>query len=152
MIRVEADELTYNFHIALRYELEKKLLAGSVKAGELPMIWNDYMEDYLGIRPKDNSEGVLQDIHWSSGGLGYFPTYSLGNIIAGMIWHNMRSDLSDLDNLVRNGDFSPIKAWLYQRIHRFGATFPSKELAEKSLGEAFNPDRLIEYLEWKYLS
>lgn len=151
MIRVEADELTYNFHIALRYDLEKKLVAEKIAASELPSIWNDAMEEYLGIRPKNDAEGVLQDIHWSSGGFGYFPTYSLGNIIAGMIWYNMRKDI-DLDQTIRSGDLTSIKFWLYERIHKFGATYAPKELAKKTFGESFNPDRLVQYLEWKYLS
>jgi carboxypeptidase Taq len=151
LIRVEADEVTYNFHTALRYELEKKLLSGDIKASELPSIWNDTMEDYLGVKPENDAQGVLQDVHWSGGSMGYFPTYSLGNVIAGMIWYNMRKDI-DLDKNVRSGDFAPIKAWLYDRIHKYGATYTPKELAKRSLGESFNPDRLIEYLEWKYLS
>ncbi|MDH2901770.1 MAG: carboxypeptidase M32 [archaeon] len=151
MVRVEADELTYNFHTALRYEIEKKLLAGNIRASELPSIWNDTMDDYLGIRPKNDTEGVLQDIHWSGGSLGYFPTYSLGNVIAGMIWYNMRNEI-DLDKTIRNGDFAPIKAWLYEKIHKYGATYTPKELSKRSLGESFNPDRLVQYLEWKYVS
>lgn len=151
MIRVEADELTYNFHIALRYDLEKRLLSQKIGASELPSIWNDTMEEYLGIRPKTDAEGVLQDIHWSGGSFGYFPTYSLGNVIAGMIWYNIRKDI-DLEKTIQSGDFAPIKAWLYERIHKFGATYSPKELAIKSLGESFNPDRLIEYFERKYLS
>src|SRR5262249_37139704 len=100
--------------------------------------------------PKNDSEGVLQDVHWSSGGLGYFPTYSLGNIISGMIWHNITRDL-DLEKAIRAGDFSEIKSWLYEKIHRWGATYPPKELARRSLGESYNPDRLVSYLERKYL-
>jgi carboxypeptidase Taq len=151
LIRVEADELTYNFHTALRYTLEKKLLAGDIKASELPSLWNDTMVDYLGIKPENDAQGVLQDVHWSGGSFGYFPTYCLGNVIAGMIWFNMSKDI-DLDKTVRNGDFAPIKAWLYERIHKYGATYTPKQLARRSLGESFNPDRLIQYLEWKYLS
>jgi carboxypeptidase Taq len=151
MIRVEADELTYNFHTALRYELEKKLLAGDIRASELPSIWNDLMEEYLGIRPENDAQGVLQDVHWSGGSFGYFPTYSLGNVIAGMIWYNMRNEV-DLEKTVRNGDFAPIKAWLYERIHKYGATYAPKELSKRTFGESFNPDRLVQYLEWKYLS
>ncbi len=151
LIRVEADELTYNFHTALRYDLEKRLLSQKIEASELPSIWNDTMEEYLGVRPKTDAEGVLQDVHWSQGMFGYFPTYSLGNVISGMIWHNIRKDM-DLEKTIRHGDFSPIKAWLYERIHNYGATYTPKELVTKSFGESFNPDRLIEYFESKYLS
>jgi carboxypeptidase Taq len=149
LIRVEADELTYNFHIALRYQLEKKVIGGEVSASELPQMWNDMMEEYLGVIPSNDAEGVLQDVHWSHGEFGYFATYSLGNVIAGMIWHNMRKELS-LEDKVRTGDFGPIKNWLYEKIHRWGATYPPKELAQKAFGESITPDRLIEYLKWKY--
>jgi carboxypeptidase Taq len=150
-IRVDADELTYNFHTALRYDLEKKMIGGEVSVSELPELWNETMEDYLGITPENDSEGILQDIHWSQGSFGYFPTYSLGNVIAGMIWHNIREEIS-LDEKVRAGDFEPIKSWLFQKIHRWGSTYPPKDLAMRSLGEAFNPDKLVRYLEWKYLA
>jgi carboxypeptidase Taq len=150
LIRVESDEVTYNFHTALRYELEKKLLSGQIKASELPSIWNDTMDEYLGIVPENDAQGVLQDVHWSGGSIGYFPTYSLGNVIAGMIWYNMKDDI-DLGKTVRSGDFSRIKAWLYERIHKYGATYTPKVLARASLGESFNPDRLITYLNKKYV-
>jgi carboxypeptidase Taq len=149
LIRVDADELTYNFHAALRYELEKKMIGGEVSASELPEMWNDTMEEYLGIRPKNDAEGILQDVHWSHGDFGYFPTYTLGNIIAGMIWHSLRKDLP-FEEDIRTGEFDPVKIWLYEKIHRWGATFSPKELSVKSLGEPINPERLIEYLKWKY--
>ena len=150
MIRVDADELTYNFHVALRYEIEKKLFAGKMTVGELPSLWNETMSDYLGVTPPNDAQGVLQDVHWSGGSWGYFPTYSLGNIIGGMIWYNISKDL-DLGELTAKGDLAPIKAWLYERIHRWGAIYPPKELARRSLGESYNPERLLQYLERKYL-
>ncbi len=150
LIRVDADELTYNFHIALRYEIEKKLFDGKLSVGELPSLWNETMSDYLGITPHNDAEGVLQDIHWSGGSWGYFPTYSLGNIIGGMIWYNIRKDL-DLGELTAKGNFAPIKSWLYDRIHRWGAIYPPKELAKKTLGEPYNPERMLQYLEQKYV-
>jgi carboxypeptidase Taq len=150
LIRVDADELTYNFHIALRYEIEKKLFDGKLSVGELPSLWNETMSEYLGITPQNDAEGVLQDIHWSGGSLGYFPTYSLGNIIGGMIWHNIRKDL-DLGELTTKGNFAPIKFWLYDKIHRWGAIYPPKELAKKTLGEPYNPERMLQYLEQKYV-
>ncbi len=151
MIRVDADELTYNFHTALRYELEKKMIAGQVLVSELPQLWNEMMGDYLGITPKNDSEGILQDIHWSQGSFGYFPTYSLGNVIAGMIWYDIGKEIS-LDEKTRVGEFEPIKNWLYQKIHRWGSTFAPKDLAIRSLGEPFNPERLVHYLEQKFLT
>jgi carboxypeptidase Taq len=150
LIRVDADELTYNFHTALRYELEKKVIGGEISVSELPEMWKDLLEDYLGVRPPNDTLGVLQDVHWSHGDFGYFSTYTLGNVIAGMLWHNIRKELN-FDERVRGGDFQPVKAWLYEKIHRWGATFSPRELAERSLGEPANPDRLIEYLEWKYV-
>jgi carboxypeptidase Taq len=150
-IRVDADELTYNFHTALRYELEKKMIGGEVTVSELPQIWNEMMGDYLGIIPKNDSEGILQDIHWSQGSFGYFPTYSLGNVIAGMIWYNIGKEIS-LDEKIRAGEVEPIKNWLYQKIHRWGSTFAPKDLSKRSLGEPFNPERLVRYLEQKFLS
>ncbi|MHB8567446.1 MAG: carboxypeptidase M32 [Nitrososphaerales archaeon] len=151
LIRVDADELTYNFHIALRYEIEKMLINGEVPASELPLIWSEKIKDYLGLSPNDDSEGVLQDIHWSAGLFGYFPSYSLGNVIAGVIWHNLCNDI-DLEEASRNGNFAPIKMWLYEKIHKYGSAYSPKELVVKSFGEGYNPDRLVEYLENKYLS
>jgi len=148
-IRVEADELTYNFHTALRYQLEKKVIGGEIKASELPELWNETMEEYLGVKPANDAEGLLQDVHWSHGSFGYFPTYTLGNIISGMIWHNIRKEIS-LEDRVREGDFEPIKKWLYEKIHRWGAAFSPQELAKRALGEPINPDHLIEYLKWKF--
>jgi carboxypeptidase Taq len=149
MIRVDADELTYNFHTALRYELEKKVIGGEASASELPEMWNDIMEEYLGIRPPSESLGVLQDVHWSHGDFGYFPTYTLGNVIAGMLWYKIRKEVP-FDEKIRAGEFDPVKKWLYEKIHRWGATYSPKELAERSLGEPINPRHLIEYLEGKY--
>jgi len=151
IIRVDADELTYNFHTALRYELEKKMVGGQVSVSELPQLWNEMMEDYLGITPKNDSEGILQDVHWSQGSFGYFPTYTLGNVIAGLIWSDIGNEIA-LDEKIRVGDFEPIKNWLYQKIHRWGSTFAPKDLAKRSFGEYFNPARLVDYLERKFLN
>jgi carboxypeptidase Taq len=150
-IRVDADELTYNLHIAVRYELEKKMLGGEVSASELPEVWNDTFEDYLGMRPKNDAEGVLQDIHWSGGSLGYFPTYTLGNVVLGMIWHKMKEG-----ELVRKsmgkGDLMQLRKWLQVNIHKWGAIYSPKELQTKLFGEAYNPNRLIRYYESKFLA
>src|SRR4029077_20857797 len=120
LIRVEADELTYNFHIAMRYELEKKLLLGKIKVSELPSVWDDMIEDYLCKRPEKDADGLLQDIHCSSGQFATFPGYSLGNIIAGMLW----SALTKKGLLPIKGDKSiaPLKSWLAENIHRPGPT------------------------------
>ncbi|MGP8124925.1 MAG: carboxypeptidase M32 [Nitrososphaerales archaeon] len=150
-IRVDADELTYNLHIALRYELEKKMLTGKVSVSELPEAWNDTFEDYLGMRPKNDAEGVLQDIHWSGLSLGYFPTYSLGNVVLGMIWHKM-GDGELVRKSVGNGDLMQLRKWLQANIHRWGAVYSPKDLQKRLFGEAYNPDRLMKYYQTKFLA
>jgi len=147
LIRVDADEVTYNFHIALRYEIEKKLINEEIKVGELPEIWNDFMDKYLGVRPKSDSEGVLQDIHWSQGSIGYFPTYTLGNVVAGMIY----SAYPKLKDDVSNGNILGIKEWLRERICRYGATYSPKDLLMKAFGRTYDPEDLLRYLREKYL-
>jgi carboxypeptidase Taq len=150
-IRVEADELNYNFHTALRYEIEKKAIAGDVEVSELPSLWNDTFEEYLGMRPKNDAEGVLQDVHWSGGSFGYFATYTLGNVVAGMIWHKMK-DGELVRGALQRGDIMEVRNWLRNNIHRYGATYSPKALQMKVFGEAYNPDRLLQYLNEKYAS
>jgi carboxypeptidase Taq len=150
LIRVDADELTYNFHIILRYEVEKKLIGGELNVSDVPAYWNDKMEELIGVRPKNDAEGVLQDIHWSGGGIGYFPTYSLGNIIGGMIRNRIQKDM-DLKDNVKRGDLTSIKSWLKSHIHNSGATYSPKELQRKLLGDTYNPGHLVDYLEEKYI-
>jgi len=151
LIRVDADELTYNLHIALRYDLEKKMLNGDVKASELPAVWNDTSKEYLGLKPKNDAEGVLQDVHWSGGGLGYFPTYSLGNVVLGMIWHKM-GDGELVRKSVGKGDLMQLRKWLQVNIHRWGAVYSPKELQMRIFGESYNPERLLKYYETKFLA
>jgi len=150
MIRVDADELTYNFHIALRYDIEKRIIAGEIAPSELPSIWNDTMEKYLGLRPRNDGEGVLQDIHWSGGSIGYFPTYSLGNVLAGIIWKSL-GGRSGLGARVEKGEFMQLRAWLEDKIHKYGATYPPKELLNRSFGTGYDPAPLMSYLEQKFL-
>ncbi|HEY6283675.1 MAG TPA: carboxypeptidase M32 [Nitrososphaerales archaeon] len=150
-IRVEADELTYNFHTALRYEIEKKVIAGDVEVSELPSVWNDTLEEYLGMRPKNDAEGVLQDVHWSGGSFGYFATYTLGNVVAGMIWHKMK-DGEFVREALQRGDVMAVREWSRSHIHRYGSTYAPKALQMKVFGEAYNPDRLLQYLTQKYTS
>jgi carboxypeptidase Taq len=107
------------------------------------------MEKYVGIKPKNDAEGVLQDVHWSGGGFGYFPTYSLGNVIAGMFFHRIRKDM-DTKTVIKKGEFSKIKAWLKEKIHHDGATYSPKELQQKLFGEEYNSEWLVKYLEEKY--
>jgi carboxypeptidase Taq len=150
LIRVDADELTYNFHIILRYDLEKKLIEGDASVSEIPSLWNEKMEEYVGVRPKNDAQGALQDIHWSDGSFGYFATYSLGNIIGGMILQRIKKDM-DLERVVAQGELGTIKQWLKEHVHKSGATYSPKELQRKLLGEAYNPQPLVKYLEHKYL-
>ena len=149
-IRVEADELTYNFHTALRYEVEKKAIAGEAKVAELPELWNDTFEEYLGMRPKNDAEGVLQDVHWSGGSFGYFATYTLGNVVLGMIWHEM-NDGELVRGAVGRGDLMELRGWLGREIHRYGATYAPKDLQMRVFGEAYNPERLLKYLNTKFV-
>ena len=151
LIRVAADEVTYNFHIIVRYEVEKKLIGGEVRVAEIPELWNDLMAEYLDVRPKNAAEGVLQDVHWSGGMIGYFPTYSLGNVIAGMVSNRMMREVN-IQNVVKSGDLSPIKTWLRENIHKWGSTYSPKELQKKTLGDTYNPEYLVKYLEGKYLA
>jgi carboxypeptidase Taq len=148
-IRVDADELTYNFHIALRYEVEKRMIGGKVEVAELPELWNDTFEKYFGMRPRNDAEGILQDIHWSQGSMGYFPTYSLGNVVLGMIWHQMK-DGGLVRDAVDRGNLTDLKTWLGTRIHKHGATYSPKDLQKKVFGETYNPERLVGYLERKF--
>ncbi|GAB6947491.1 carboxypeptidase M32 [Vulcanisaeta sp. JCM 16161] len=147
LIRVDADEVTYNFHIALRYEIEKGLIAGKLDVSDLPSLWNDFMDKYLGVRPRNDTEGVLQDIHWSQGSFGYFPTYTLGNVIAGMIY----AKLPGLKDKVAGRRFNEIKEFLRDRICKYGAIYPPKELLMRSFNDTYNPTYLLNYLREKYL-
>jgi len=149
-IRVDADELSYNLHIALRYEIEKKAIAGDTKVSELPALWNDTFEEYMGMRPHNDAEGVLQDIHWSGASFGYFPTYSLGNVVLGMIWHRLK-DGQFIRESVGKGDIMELRDWLRTNIHRYGATYAPKDLQMKVFGEAYNPERLATYLNKKFV-
>ena len=149
-IRVEADELAYNLHTAVRYDVEKKVIAGDVKVSEIPSLWSDTFEDYLGIRPRSDAEGALQDVHWSGGSFGYFATYTLGNIVAAMIWHKMK-DGALVQDALQKGDIEGLKDWLGKNIHRYGSTYSPKALQQRVFGEAYAPQRLLSYFERKYL-
>lgn len=152
LIRVEADEVTYNLHILLRFKLETKMVEGEFKAGDVAELWNDEMERLLGIRPKTYSEGVLQDIHWSSGYIGYFPTYTIGNLVSAQIYHHILKDLPDFHEYVSKLEFKGIRDYLRDKVHKWGATYPPEELLKLSFGEGMNPEHFVKYLEKKYLS
>jgi len=149
-IRVEADEVTYNLHIVLRYEIEKGLMDGSIRVENLPRIWNERMKAILGIVPSTDSEGVLQDIHWASGLLGYFPTYSLGNLYSAQLFARAKRDLPELEKRIAHGDLVVLGDWLRKKIHRPGRTYPAAELIRRASGSAPSPRPFLEYLNEKY--
>lgn len=149
LIRIEADELTYNLHIMIRYEIEKDLIEGNIKVKDLPEIWNAKYKEYMGIVPESNSKGVLQDVHWSGGMFGYFPSYALGNAYAAQIKHTMDKDIN-IDELCRTGNLAPIKQWLNENIHQFGKLKTPKQLIKDITGEDLNPEYLNKYLAEKF--
>ncbi|MFE8702811.1 carboxypeptidase M32 [Cytobacillus sp. FJAT-54145] len=149
-IRVEADELTYNLHIMVRYEIEKALIAGEIETKDLPTVWNQKMQDYLGITPDTDTLGVLQDVHWSFGGFGYFPSYSLGNLYSAQILNTIKKELPNFEASIENGDFSEIQSWLREKIHQHGKLYTPNELIVRVTGEELNAKYLVEYLENKY--
>jgi len=150
-IRVDADEVTYNLHIALRYEIEKKIFGDELSVSEIPEFWNDRMEQLLGVRPTNDSQGVLQDTHWSSGLFGYFPTYTLGNLVSAIIASKMRKDLEEYEKDIKRGNFQPIREWLRLKIHQHGSSYAPKMLLKNTLNEGYNPDYFLTYIETKYL-
>ena len=149
LIRVEADEATYNLHIMIRYEVEKKLIAGEIEVDDLPDVWDDMYEEFLGIRAPNRTLGVLQDIHWSMGAFGYFPTYTLGNLYAAQLLAKAREDLPDHDEQIHNGDFAPILDWMRTRVHARGSILEPAALIEEATGSPPSPDAFVEYLQDK---
>jgi len=150
LIRVEADEATYNLHIMLRLELEIALMEGSLAAKDLPEAWNNRMEEYLGIIPPDDAQGVLQDIHWSAGLIGYFSTYALGNLVSVQLWECINRDIPDLEEQIRRGEFAALLSWLREKVHRHGRKFEPQELVERVTGSKIDPAPYVRYLRNKY--
>ncbi len=150
-IRVEADEVQYILHVYLRYIIERELLEDKLDVSEVPNRWNELFEKLFGYLPKNNAEGCLQDVHWSEGMIGYFPTYAIGTMLAAQIKETMEESVGDVYELVEVGQFERIREWLRGRIHRWGATFPPEELIERATGEPLNPEYFIKYLKAKYL-
>ena len=149
LIRTESDELTYSMHIMVRYELEKALFDGSLKVVDLPEAWRNLYKEYLGVVPSSDTEGVLQDVHWSGGMFGYFPSYSIGSAYSAQIYTAMVKD-TDVDAALRAGDFTPINAWLGEKIHRHGGMMKPGELILSATGQAFDAGHYIDYLKDKY--
>lgn len=149
LIRVQADELTYHFHVLIRYEIEKKILTKAVKVAELPELWNSLYQQYLGVTVPNDGQGVLQDIHWSHGSIGYFPTYSLGSFYAAQIFRKISQDIPGLEDRIRQGEMLPVKQWLNEHIHRYGRLYRAEALCEKATGEKLNVDYFLDYLDNK---
>jgi len=149
-IRMEADEATYNLHIMLRMELEIALMDGSLDAQDAPQAWNNKFQEYLGLIPPDNSQGILQDVHWSFGGFGYFPTYALGNLISAQLWEVMRKDVPDLEAKIKRAEFGEILEWLRANVHVHGCKYEPQELVCKVTASPINAGPYIRYLETKY--
>lgn len=151
LIRIEADELTYNLHIMIRYELEKALINGTLAVADLPEAWNAKYKEYLGVEPAADSEGVLQDVHWSGGSFGYFPSYALGNMYAAqMLYKTILQELPNFYELVEAGNFAPIKELLIKHIYQYGKQLTPNEIIKRMTGEELNPEYLVEYLTEKY--
>ncbi len=150
LIRVEADEATYNLHIMLRLELEIALLEGIVAAKDMPDLWNAKTQEYLGVTPLSDDKGVLQDIHWSGGAIGYFSTYALGNLVSVQLWEKINQDIPDLVEQIRQGKFETLLGWLREKIHRHGAKFEPQELVQKVTGSKIDPAPYMRYLTKKY--
>jgi carboxypeptidase Taq len=151
LIRVEADEATYNLHVMLRVELELALIEGSLAVADLPAAWNSRLEEYLGLTPPDDAKGVLQDIHWSAGLFGYFATYTLGNVIAAQLWERFRDVHPSRDAELRRGEFAPLLSWLRGELHQHGRKFEPQDLVARVTGSPIDPEPYLRYLEGKYL-
>lgn len=148
-VRTEADELTYPLHVLLRYEIEKKLINGSLQVKDLPQFWNDKFAEYFGITPLTDTLGVLQDVHWAGGDFGYFPTYALGSAIAAQLYYSMNKDFN-VEQSLQSGTTAQINEWLKNRVHKYGASKYPDEILRLATGEDFNADYYVRYLSEKY--
>ena len=149
LIRVEADEATYGLHIVMRFELEQDLIEGRLAVADLPEAWNARFKEYLTIDVPDDAHGVLQDVHWASGTIGYFPTYALGNLIAGHLWERAHDEMPDLEEHIAAGELMPLREWLRDRIHRHGGKFTSAEVMERVVGGPVLVTPFVDYLKRK---
>lgn len=150
LIRIHADEVTYNMHIILRFELEQEIIGGRIALRDLPDEWNRRMWEYLGIEVPDDAHGVLQDVHWSGGSMGYFPTYTLGNVMSVQIWERLREDLTDLDEQLERGEFAPLREWLGEHLHRHGRKYTPAETLAKVVGGPIETGPYLRYLRDKH--
>ena len=150
LIRVEADEATYNLHVMLRFELELALMEGALAVADLPEAWNAKFEEFLGLVPPDDASGVLQDVHWSGGMIGYFPTYSLGNLVATQLWAKIQEDVPHLESKIERGEFGDLLNWLRENVHRHGAKFEPAELLRATTGQGLTAEPYLRYLHAKF--
>ena len=150
LIRIEADEATYNLHIIIRFELERAALRGDLSVADLPGAWREKYREYLGIEPPNDADGVLQDIHWSAGLIGYFPTYTLGNLYAAQFFQQADADLGGIDDLLSRGEFGPLLQWLRERIHARGQCYSAAELADTVTGKPLTHQPLLDLLRRKF--
>jgi carboxypeptidase Taq len=149
-IRVEADELTYNLHILLRFELEVSLLEGSLSVADLPAAWNAKTEEYLGLTPQDDAHGVLQDVHWSAGLFGYFPTYTIGNVLSAQFYDAAVKQRPEITEEIHRGQFGTLRGWLRENIHRHGSRYEPDELVERVTGRPLDAEPYLRYLRKKF--
>jgi len=150
LIRVEADEATYNLHIMLRLEIEIGLMDGTLQVKDLPEIWNSRMQEYLGVAPPDDASGVLQDVHWSGGMIGYFSTYALGNILSAQLWEKIMEDIPDVYEQIRRGEFAALLGWMREHLHRHGAKYEPPELIQRITGSPMDAAPYMRYLKRKF--
>jgi carboxypeptidase Taq len=150
LIRVEADQVTYDLHIIIRFELEQELVTQRLRPADVPDAWNERVERYLGLKVPDDAHGVLQDIHWSEGSFGYFPTYSLGNVLAAQIWQRAAQELPDLEHQIAHGEFTPLASWLRYTLHRHGRKFTPAETIQRVAGGPLDVTPHLEYLRAKF--
>jgi carboxypeptidase Taq len=151
-IRVEADQVTYDLHIILRFELELKLIEGELKPADLPGVWNEEFEKMLGLKVPDDARGCLQDIHWSIGAFGYFPTYTLGNLNAAQLMRRATQDLPQLETELRSGNYQGLLGWLRGKVHEPGQRYDPQELMRHATGEATHAQHHLQYLRGKFLT
>ena len=149
-IRVEADEVTYNLHILLRFELEQEMMNGKVSPADIPAVWNERTEKYFGITPHDDVEGCLQDVHWSFGLMGYFPTYTLGNLLAAQLYYKAQKDIDDMEDGFAKGEFKPFLGWLRKNIHEHGRKYMYLDTCKRVTGKTIDEENLLRYIKDKY--
>ena len=151
LVRVDADEVTYPVHIMLRYEIETEILSGELKIRDMPEAWNTRMADRLGVKPTNDAEGCLQDVHWAVGSFGYFPSYAIGAVIAGQLYESLRADRPELDQEIAAGRFDGLFEWLRQNVHGLAASVSTPDLIQNATGKPLTAAAWLRYVEGKYL-